>query len=571
MGRSALCLCLLGGGLDTLAADYDITSYGAIANDGIDDLAAIQSAISAASPGDRVIIPTGTFTIQSAIDPTAGISIIGAGRDSSTIEYRGTTNADGMIRLEGVGNNNIELSGFTLDGLNSTYAQQGILASDTSGHQIHGVRVQNLVGSSFGPAGIYFSFDADNSVIKNNEFLNIGVADAYGSGIRLDHGSEGNSIIGNTIQNTGRGGIFLANGSTDSVIKGNTVTGSGLTTAGLGIEVWGGSHRAVIEDNTVDHWLSVDRSNHVAVRNNTVMATDGSVAFIGIEVAGGSDVIIKGNTVGAGNQIGLSMSNDTAKERIYIANNTFSDSETWGAQLQDDGGEIRQVYLYSNTFERADSDPPNSYEPAGVGFRFNATDVGAGIRQIVLDSNHFVNNDDAGIQTNRETGGTLDQISFIGNTISDNGSDAFIDLIAFDNLEWDAFNVVSNNAADNQPTANANTPGFQANGKPAVDIVAPATVDVGQAVSFAFLYADDGDTLPAQVLWDFSEGLPITDLAPNHTFTEVGTYEVALLAWDAEGRAAHDVLSIQVVPSPSSGASLLLLLTASLRRRKRSA
>lgn len=550
-----------------IAADYDITAFGAIANDGVNDLAAIQAAISAASPGDRIIIPAGTFHVSDSIRPIGDIAIVGAGRDNTVIRHTGTTSADGLVRLHATGVNNVELAGFTLDGQNSLLVQQGMVIGGTGGHHIHDLRIQNLTGNTFGSAGIYASFDADNNLIENNEFINIGVTREFGSGIRFDHGSEGNLVIGNTITNTGRGGIFFSNGSTDSVIRNNTITGSGLTAEGLGIEVWGGSHRSVIENNTLDHWLSIDRSNQVAVRNNTITATDGTLKFLGIEVAGGSDIVIQGNDVGAGNEIGLSLSNNTAKERIYVANNTFSESTIWGAQLQDGSngtGEVRQLYFYNNRFEQTVADPLSGYYPPGVGFRFNALDNGGGIRQIVFDGNQFINNDDAGIQIYTDFG-TIDKISFVGNTLSVNGDSAFIDVLTFDNLEWDSSNVVVGNAEDNTPTASASASGFADNEKPSLlQIVAPSKVVVGDAVSFAFLYADDGDPLPAQVLWDLGEGLPTTELAPIHTFSELGFYNIALVAWDAEGRAVHNVVTIEVAAHMPEPSTLVLLVLGGL-------
>ena len=64
--------------LPAVAADYDITSFGAVANDGLSDLAAIQAAIDAASVGDRVIIPAGVFHVTDSIRPVGGITLVGA-------------------------------------------------------------------------------------------------------------------------------------------------------------------------------------------------------------------------------------------------------------------------------------------------------------------------------------------------------------------------------------------------------------------------------------------------------------------------------------------------------------
>ena len=61
----------------------------------------------------------------------------------------------------------------------------------------------------------------------------------------------------------------------------------------------------------------------------------------------------------------------------------------------------------------------SGYYPPGVGFRFNALDNG-GEPTIVFDGNQFINNDDAGIQIFTDFG-TIDKVSFVGNTLSGNG------------------------------------------------------------------------------------------------------------------------------------------------------
>ena len=114
------------------------------------------------------------------------------------------------------------------------------------------------------PAATGIHFNGDNptrehgctdSRIENCVIENVAPDDAWGAGIRLSWGSSRNQIIGCKVRNTGRGGIFGNDGSHDLVIRRNTVTGSHGEK--LGIEVWGGCDRCVIEDNRIDHWLSV--------------------------------------------------------------------------------------------------------------------------------------------------------------------------------------------------------------------------------------------------------------------------------------------------------------------------
>ena len=106
-----------------------------------------------------------------------------------------------------------------------------------------------------------------DSRITDCRIENIGLEAEYGGGIRLAWGSDRNEIAGNVVHNTGRGGIF-GDHSAELVIRKNRVSGSGGD--GLGIEIWGGCPRSLIEDNTVDHWLSVDRGHQSAVRRNIV-------------------------------------------------------------------------------------------------------------------------------------------------------------------------------------------------------------------------------------------------------------------------------------------------------------
>ncbi|BDS05480.1 hypothetical protein NT6N_05200 [Oceaniferula spumae] len=544
-------LALIIGAKIVHAIDYNITDYGAVSGGG-DDLAAIHAAIADAVPGDRVLIPAGDFQISNSIVPKAGIAVVGAGRDLTKVEFMGTSPKP-MIRIQSSGLDGVELTGFTLDGLGTSLATQGIEASGTKGHYIHGIRVSNLTdGSGFGPHGIYCSGSVRDSIFEDNEFVNIGVASTWGAGIRLAAGCSGNIVRGNLIDHVGRGGILL-NGATDTIIRNNTVIRSGQTGPGLGIEVWGDSDRTIVEDNVIDHWLSIDRSDFVAVRRNTVIAADGSLQLIGLEMAGGTGNVFTGNMIGVGHHIGLSLSGNAEKTKTYIARNTFTDSETWGAQLQDDGGVVRQLYFYQNTFSEADSELPNLYDAPTVGIRFNAANNGAGIRQLVFDGNSITDNDQNAIALfgHLKTAG-IDQLSFVNNTITNNGGSVIQNYAGMPNIEWHG-NTVSGNGNNNVPS---NT-GFTANAKPTVQVSGPNTVGVGETAHFSMIYTDDGLDAATDVLWDLDSGLPVTAENSVMTYSSPGTHTIALVVWDEQGRAAHATHTLTVVvPTDSDGDGL---------------
>lgn len=81
---------------------------------------------------------------------------------------------------------------------------------------------------------------------------------------------------------------------------------SGFDGEGLGIEIWGGCPRSLIEDNVLDHWLSVDQGTQSAVRRNVIGTDDGTLKGFGIEIIA-RDAVVTDNIVNRGAHIALSV------------------------------------------------------------------------------------------------------------------------------------------------------------------------------------------------------------------------------------------------------------------------
>jgi hypothetical protein len=409
---------------NALAATLNVIEYGARADGATDDTAAIQSALNTAALGDTVWLPAGDYSIGSALQCRSGISMTGESQAGSRIMYNGTAQ-DAILRLTNV--TGVEISNLTLDGNNNPSAIAGVFAFRGGHHYLHDLTIQNLGATANGPMAIHFNGNQSqvgvtDSTIANNTIANIGVGSAWGAGIRCSWGSSRNAILNNSITNTGRGGILADNYSTDLVIRNNMVSGSGQTAVGLGIEVWGGCDRALIEDNQIDHWLSIGMSSFCAVRRNTVRdLAENFIAFIGLEFASGrndpmSDTIFTDNIVDHGQQIGISISGPPAKDYVYWACNTVESMVDWAVQLQGEPGGAHGHYFYNNSFINTNrNDPRARYQPAGNGFRFNGNATG-----IVLDGNRIAANGGAGIQFSSG----IDQISVVNNQIADNAGPA---------------------------------------------------------------------------------------------------------------------------------------------------
>lgn len=533
-GVVSIAILLIGFGAHASAAIRDVTAYGAIANDGLNDLNAINIAISASSPGDTVLLPAGAFSIAGSIATKSGVTIAGVGRDSTTIQYIGGGGGS-MIDLNG--RSNVEIANLTLNGNGS--ALYGIDGSNGSGHYIHENAIQNLTANSngirFSGAGGTYDSGVTDSRIVNNQLSNIGVGSEFGSAIRMAWGSSRNQVIGNTIANAGRGGVFGNDGSTDLVIKNNTVTGSGSGGTGLGIEVWNGCDRALIENNTVDQWLSVDRSSQVAVRNNRVNG-----GYIGLELAGGHDNVFTNNTVN-GAAIGISVSDpNTPKERVLWAHNTIRGSGSWGAQIysEQSAGAVRQMYFYKNTFQGS----------AQAGFRFHPNYPVGSIQNVTLDANTIAANSYGLTAGDWSPNPSLDKLTVVENVIAGNSLAAFSgsmgtpagDSYFGTDLRWTG-NTVTGNGANNAQTSR----GTFFNNPPSVSIVGPATIAPGKSAAFSLNYA--GPNSLGNVLWDFGDGLPETSANSAHVYSLPGTYRIGTVVWDSLGRSAHDEHVLTVV------------------------
>src|SRR4051812_48297750 len=95
----ALLIFLLGSAIAPIAparargAVLDVTTFGAIPDDSIDDADAINAAVQAAAPGDTVVIPAGVFNVSSQVFALSNVTITGGGRDATILRRTGNSTA----------------------------------------------------------------------------------------------------------------------------------------------------------------------------------------------------------------------------------------------------------------------------------------------------------------------------------------------------------------------------------------------------------------------------------------------------------------------------------------------
>jgi hypothetical protein len=478
------------------AGALNLSDYGAPTNGGDDNTDAFIGIFRDCPYEGTIIIPEGTYILTKSLTCRPYFKIIGAGSGKTVIKFQRESAAGCVFDIDG--SPGVEISGITIDFEGRSNADKAISAVNSKDILISDVEIKNM-GSETQPIGIHF-IGSENGGIVNCRFENIGVDTEWGCGIRLSHGSSHATVEGNVIEKTGRGGILCDNNSTNLVIRDNTVNRCGLFSEGLGIEIWGGCGYSIIEDNVIDHWLSVDSSDYSAIRRNVVSDTSGRLKFLGLELVNTSYFVFTDNIVDHGAYIGLSESNAGPKNFGYWGYNDIKGCAQWGAQIQGEEGGSRYRYLYKNSFTATYDDMEPIYP----------TDAGHGIRindnawDFVFDSCIVKDNKGTAFQI---LGKNVGNISFINGEVEGNKKGNAI-----------------------PKTVDKETAALSA----AIDC--PGEAGAGEEIVFAAKINDAGIEIK-HVLWDFNDGLPASEINAKYKYDAPGTYRVTLIVWDNSGKA----------------------------------
>ncbi|MCE9630649.1 MAG: right-handed parallel beta-helix repeat-containing protein [Planctomycetia bacterium] len=510
---------------------------------------AISAALAKTQPGDEVRLPEGTYALTEGLRVPSGRKVVGAGEEKTRLTYTGTSPVT-LVALDGC--EDVELAHVTIDGENNPLVHQGIGGGDARRLSIHHVTVRRLNAKTFGPHGMLFGGTRPtpenpagrpgmtDSRITHCTLEEIGLDAEFGGGIRLAFGCDRNEVSDNRVDRTGRGGIF-GDGAAELDIRRNRVTGSGGE--GLGIELWGGCPRSVIEDNDVDHWISIDGGEQTAVRRNRVQAADGSLKGFGIEIIA-RDVVVSDNVVDGGAIIGLSVSNARVKNNVLWARNTVRDCVQWGAQFQGESGGIAHHFFHGCRFEKTRKGDSRSRYPGadGHGFRTNGR-----CRGLVFEDCIFRDNGGYGVQLG---GPEIDVLSFRNCRFIDNAAGQGTPPDASIRVEFLHCTMVAQGKTQPLPDARP----FSGSG-PEADFESPERITAGKPATFRCISKTDQSAADAgnagvivDRLWDFGHGIPAVAAEAVVTFPTPGTKRVALVVWDREGRGALVEKQVTVEP-----------------------
>ena len=221
------------------ASYFSITEYGAVANDGIDDLNAIRNAVAAAqASGTGVWIPQGEFTISDRFN-LANVAVVGAGPWYSSIAG---LNGKGGLYATG---SNVTIAHLMIDG-DVRYRDDGAFHAALEGNFGTGSLIQN-VWAEHTKVGLWTSAGTDGLLA-----VGLRIRNTFADGVNLHTNIKDTHITQSVIRNTGDDALAMwSSGSpvTRSAFINNTVQTPLL---GNGAGIYGGTNNAVLNNFFVD-------------------------------------------------------------------------------------------------------------------------------------------------------------------------------------------------------------------------------------------------------------------------------------------------------------------------------
>jgi hypothetical protein len=235
-----------------------ITSYGAIANDGIDDTTAMNNAIAAVvgSGGAKVgvWVPAGTFDFNNGVAGPgwsgggtriylpAGVSLRGTGIWTSTLQgdFAGVYAKGGGSNLSDL---KISADDVLRDDDDGVSGAEGNFSNSTINNVwFEHTKVGVWTTQSYSQAGL----------VSNATITNCRIRDTWADGLNLHYGTSNSMVSNNAVRNTGDDGLAMWSDThldTGNTFQNNTVQLPGLAN---GIGIYGGENNVVKANLIVD-------------------------------------------------------------------------------------------------------------------------------------------------------------------------------------------------------------------------------------------------------------------------------------------------------------------------------
>jgi len=503
----------------------------------------IQTMIDAAKSGDTITIPNGTYTVTKMIFLKSEITLKGESQDNVCLEVPYMSQDDNFGSVFEIPSmaNNIEISYITFLGNDSFAVYSVIHMINAENIKIHHVTIKNFDGDT---KGIFAGYGNATEHSRNIEISNC-VVDSIGpslgigsepsvqpTGIMFDGYHTGITIQDNVVKNIGFCGIKIASNCTDISIKRNIVKDmyyKSLDNDGCDIELWGYCSNAVVEDNEIDYWLSVDYSSYVAVRRNTIGKNATGTNYVALELAGTcTNNIFTDNVLAGKHKAGIGIwghEEGFGASYSYFSRNSVSDMSGYGvliASVWQNTANKGNKYLFFKDCDFTGTKKGGEWgNGSGIGF-WSTSDY------ITFDNCRINNNAGYGVVFQYWVDENhTDHLSFVNCTIKNNNDGVFNHHSNYTAFEFQG-GTVDGDILSQKPFNNE---------KPVVVITGSDSGSVGASITFTSNSSVSHGSA-GHILWDLDDSFPLNGDSVTHTYAKAGTYKVTLIIWDNDGRGS---------------------------------
>ena len=264
---------------------------GAIDYQGFDHAAVIQYAMNALPDGGVVFLKTGTYSLNTALRPGNGISLLGESSSTVKLVNYGITIGNRYIAVTNVTIKNLNLD-CNSNSANAWYAialYNGSRSISIEQCYFTGWLSATTVGVYDGKEMIY------DIVFKNNYVTNCWASSVQSvawqqAAVQLS-GVQCGKILGNTVTRCGSNGIQVSYRAQDVLVDGNNIDDVGLTTEwAAGITVWINNQNYEVKNIVISNNI-IKNSDDNATTNGILIDAEGSPAYYSYGVT------IVGNTI----------------------------------------------------------------------------------------------------------------------------------------------------------------------------------------------------------------------------------------------------------------------------------
>ncbi|MFY7884924.1 MAG: beta strand repeat-containing protein, partial [Dolichospermum sp.] len=313
--------------------DVFTTAAGSLTNSGSKSspFLTLAQAITAAAPGDTIIIDSGTFSDKNLSITKAGLTIIGAGVTKTVFDNNSAgsdANAFAVISASNVTLKNFHVTEYNYSLGGGRGKAITVLGSTTTGVVLDGMLIQNN-GSSGGNGAFMVSGGAKATIKNGADSCNLPTG-SFGGGIDVDGiGSEiivHNQYISKNARGIGNGGaINITNGAkavvSNTVFDGNSAINGGAIYVNGTLEVT----NSIFKNNIANQTSSTANGGAIAVARGST-ATISNSEFISNVAGTAASTTGNGGAISINTGLGSNYTGAPAIAKLTLNNVSFTNN-----------------------------------------------------------------------------------------------------------------------------------------------------------------------------------------------------------------------------------------------------